>query len=208
MRDAALIGAIALVVAVIVLGLGNMQERYAIAFLLPGVFWVIGTIKPDRFRFVVLAGLAITVAIVGLRISERVVAGPPFCSSCRQWLPYDALKIAIDARRDDGATLVAYEDNTAGNLRRLYPSARVLSSHLPDFIPLFIESGAPCIFVWSTDLSEAPPTEWTRPPVARNIEIVDAIWSRPFRDDDRITTWRIADIDTATPEGGTICRAE
>ena len=209
MRDAAVLGAVALVLSVIALGLGNMQERYAIAFLLPGLFWLVSLINVARFRFVLLAGLAITLFIAGVRVVERGVAGPPFCSSCRQWIPYDALKASIDLRRSAATTLVAHDENTAGNLRRLYPSVRVLSSHLPTFNPSSEARGAPCLFVWSADLGEAPPLEWTQSPVSNDIETVRAPWTRPFRkNDDRVTEWRIADIDTTTTLGASICRLE
>ena len=205
-RRATLIGAAALIGVVFALGMERMQERYAIPFLFPLVFWLMAAARSamaDRIgalnRFLALSAAGL-VAVAGLRAAAAIWPGPPFCEECRQFVPYEPLAAAIEARGLAAGTLVGFEDHTAGNLRRLLPRARVISGHMPYYTPPATPERrtveADCLFIWSLDLGPRP--------IDRVVDAVDpstsftasATWRTASRNEAaRIATWTIAPIN-------------
>jgi hypothetical protein len=112
-----------------------------------------------RRRLAAIIG-AVVALIAAVRIAALAVAGPPFCENCRQYIDYAPLKRAIGPGAN--ATIVGFDDHIAGNLRRLYPHARVLSSHMPFYVPPGGRAGDRCLFVWSLDLDVPPPETVTQ----------------------------------------------
>lgn len=163
LRNASLVGMAGVFLAVIALGVPSLQERYLIAFLFPAYFWVLLLLKESepssRQVGLYAASVAIVaIAIVSVRLVQTATPGKPFCSSCRQWIPYEAVADELRRVGFETGTLVGYTDHTAGNLRRLFPKARVISSHLPGYTPPGGALSEPCYFIWSPSLAQ-PPSE-------------------------------------------------
>lgn len=211
-RRATLLAVFALPASVILFGFGGMQERYALALLFPVIFWFGGALKSaadnDRARRILLIGVAVLAgASVTARIIEYAFPGRPFCDKCRQWTPYDALKDALVADGFSTGTLVGFEDNTAGNLRRLFPQSRVISAHLPYYIPPGGREGGRCYFVWSEDLGPTPPAHVLRRLDPARTQTVRAVWARSMREEEpRSTTWRISDLTGNKSLASSLCR--
>ena len=213
MRRATLLGAGALIAAVIIFGIDNMQERYAIAFMFPGVFWLMLAARRVASERTIARYAAIFAVIVaamaGLRVVETVVAGPPFCDQCRQWVPYQNLSKKMAQLDIDGATLVGFEDHTAGNLRRLFPSTRVLSAHMPFYTPPGWAEGEKCYFIWSDQLGPPAPEHVTGAVDPGHVWTVDAPWRGPFRIAGwRVTHWTIAEFSHNPGIARSLCRPD
>ena len=216
-RDAALAGAAGLALAVVLFGLAGLQERYAIAFLFPSIFWIVhlfaARIECSRGPVALaVAALSVSLATVGLRFVETAVAGPPFCDKCRQWTPYEALGVTLDQRGLRDATLVGFSDNTAGNLRRLFPGARVLSAHMPYYAPPLRDRAGPCVFIWSEDLAPPPPDYVVARVNPKTAFSVTGRWRHWRRADwleagvARRTVWRVAPMAHDPELASALCR--
>ncbi len=202
---------------VIVLGISNLHERYAIGLVYPGLIWLAARIEasaPDamRMRIFCVGALAVIVAMVGFRLTAAVLPGPPFCKSCTQLLPFDALARALRTPEWSAATFVGYDDATAGNLRRLFPQNRILSAHQPFYTPPASEASGlygeeTCLFIWSDQLAPPPPTRITDP--APDIErvVVNARWRvRPGEGEWRTTRWTVIDVTARADLARELCR--
>ncbi|MEM9707120.1 MAG: glycosyltransferase family 39 protein [Pseudomonadota bacterium] len=213
-RDAALLGAAVLVIGVLAVGAPKLQDRYAVGFLLPAVIWLgaaIAQVRPSqravhRYAFLISA---VVVAFTGGRFVQAVVAGAPFCSTCRQWTPFDALGEEMKAAGVDATgTITGYTDNTAGNLRRLFPKTRVVSAHQQIYAPpIGKDKSTSCVFVWSGEMGAPEPAQVVaKIPPAKIIEVT-ADWRHPLRGGNwRQTTWRYADISDMPELASGICR--
>ena len=211
-RRAAIIGAAALPLSALLFGLGQMQERYALAILFPVIFWFAGELMAlsgeARARRIVLFSCAgLIAAAFSIRVAELAFPGAPFCDECRQWAPYGALKEALDAEGFTSGTLVGFEDTTAGNLRRLYPHARVLSAHMPFYTAPGGAVGDKCYFIWSEDLGPRPPAHILEAVKSAHVIDVDAAWERLMRGEVRRSThWTIAEMSGTPRLARRLCR--
>ncbi len=214
-RDASLISIAGLTAAVALSGIGGFQERYAIAFLTPAFFWLFAFIAltspsmPSRRLFGrLLAGLIVLFAV--LRIVQAATPGAPFCSSCRQWIPHDGAKAVV--QKIDNVpygTLVGANDIISGNLRRLFPAARIASLDMPYYTPPAFRDmgrdagrdlGRSCILVWSDDLGPPLPSWVSDDLSAGAIQSHPAPWRHPFKPTGwRRTIWKSALI---SPQSG------
>jgi len=148
----------AMLLAAAVGGFGEIDERYAAPFMAPAFVLLALSLDTDRSQArMARIVAAAAVLVLAVRVAALAAAGPPFCEKCRQYIDYAPLKDAIGG--GESATLVGFDDHIAGNLRRLYPRARVLSAHLPFYAPPGGRAGDRCLFIWSYDLDVAPPAE-------------------------------------------------
>lgn len=212
LSDATILSAAGLLLAVVALGLSNFQERYAIPFLFPGYLWLIVTLGrtaagPKTVQSLAAVSLVVAALFAGARSAELARPGPPFCDECRQHVPYAYLQAALQRKDLQDATLVGFDDHTAGNLRRMFPRARVLSSHLQFYAPPGGETGG-CVFIWSADLSPPPAQSAIDQLESRLFERAGGPWRRRMNGEDglRRTHWTIAPVDLATPIGAALCR--
>jgi hypothetical protein len=208
--DAAMISIGGLAMTVAVFGLANFQERYAIPFLFSGFLWL--TLAAFRHAGAagtfIIASVALVIAFASARVVEIARPGAPFCDKCRQHIPYADLERAIADRGAEEATLVGFDDHTAGNLRRLFPRARVLSSHLPSYAPPPAAASSECYFFWSADLSPPPDETAIAQLDQAGIKQVVSAWSRVMAGEieARTTTWSFAEVDQMSPIGKALCR--
>jgi len=211
-RRATIIGVAAPPLSVLLFGLGHMQERYALAILFPATFWFAGELmalsgEARERRIVVFSCLGLMAAAFSIRIAEVAFPGAPLCKECRQWAPYGALKEALDTEGFENGTLVGFEDTTAGNLRRLYPHARMLSAHMPFYTAPGGAIGDKCYFIWSEDLGPRPPAHILEAIKSAHVIDVDAEWARVMRGEARRRTrWTIAEMSGAPRLAQRLCR--
>lgn len=206
-RDAALIGAVGLLAAALAPGVAAIQDRYVIAFLYPAVFVAVAPLAaaPARLNALLLAAAAFTTLCLGARAVAALAPGPPFCDACRQYVDYRPLRAALAARgAGDAPALIGFDNTTAGNLRRLFPGARVISLHLPGYAPPPAPAGAPCFLVWSLDLAPPPPETFLAGIDEARRSVVESL-TRPLAGERRRIVWTIADIDPGGPWYGSLC---
>ncbi|GJL95636.1 MAG: glycosyl transferase [Hyphococcus sp.] len=211
-RNATLVCIIVLLVGIVVTGASSFPERYAIAFMYPALFWFIAALKNSTpteraLRNITLAGFVFFGLFLGVRIVQTVMPGPPFCSDCRQWIPYAVLEDAFPAENFEKATLVGFDIYTAGNLRRLFPDNRVVAPFFPFYTPPGGDEHAPCYFVWSENLGVAPPDEYLPPEIKQRAAQITGKWPQNianFRE--RETTWNIVDLKPNPRVAKSLCR--
>lgn len=195
----------ALALAIPIFGIADVSERYLIPVLLPLYIGVTLTIVPKldagAFRAFRYAILLTAVTVTGVRALMVASPGPPFCSDCRQFIPYDALVPAVLDNVPTGSILVAREENTGGNLVNLFPDKPVRVFTSLHFAPHPVEdtSARPCFLVWSTDMVDAGTT--LEPPIAHvpddpSTVLVRGTWARQLRGEDapRLTRWGITPL--------------
>jgi hypothetical protein len=146
--------------------------------------------------------MAAIAVIAAVRVAALVAAGPPFCEKCRQYVDYAPLKQAIG--EGASATLVGFDDHTAGNLRRLFPRARVLSSHMPFYVPPGGRAADRCVFIWSEDLDVSPPDSVTG--ASRQMIAIDAPRMRSFGRSGENVRFQIADFTGDALLAPSLCR--
>ncbi|MDZ7627887.1 MAG: glycosyltransferase family 39 protein [Parvularculaceae bacterium] len=209
--DSAAWSAVVLIMAVLMFGVSNIQERYAIPFFYSGYLWVViglcqGAPAARSIPALVAVSAVFVLVFASARMAEAAAPGRPFCNDCRHHIPYDYLQDVPAPAPGTRDTLVGFDDNTAGNLRRLFPQARVVSSHQPFYSPPADQSGA-CYFIWSTDVAPSPPhsvLEQIGPPLSR----FGGEWRRRLRGEagPRTTYWSVAAINRGTPLANALCR--
>lgn len=203
-RDAALIGAAGLLAAIAVIGMERMEDRYVIPFLYPAMFVLTAALKDSdarRSKAKILVACAASFALFCLGFKAVTVfrPGPPFCDDCRQFVEFEPVRDGLLARGFGGeGTLVAFDETTAGNLRRLFPAARVLYASLPAYAPPRAKS-AECFFVWSLDLGPAAPETLSAGIGEAQASSVVSL-TRPLAGKRRMTNWTIAAIDPDGPD--------
>lgn len=203
---------VALLVATALLGMSNFQERYALAFLFPGYLWLIAASAqqkgaPGLFSILLGASAAFAFISVVVRAGEIALPGDPFCRACRQHIPYAHLRDALAGKINSNDTLAAFDDTTAGNLRRLFPKARVVSAHQLFYSPP-ATAGGDCLFIWSTDIAPSPsPTALAQLDAAGTYK-AGGPWARRMNGekDMRETWWMIGPVEPSTSIRKVLCR--
>lgn len=210
--DAAMIALGGLAAAVAAFGLANFQERYAIPFLYPAFLWLIATVfrsiaSAGGVRAFPVASFALVIAFTGARAVETVRPGDPFCDNCRQYIPYTYLQQPLSALGAEEATLVGFDDHTAGNLRRLFPGARVLSAHLPSYAPPAPSGLGDCYFIWSPDLTSPDSSAIAQMDQSKIVQ-AGGPWARKMSGERqaRTTQWLLVPLAPESPIGAALCR--
>ncbi len=133
-------GFIVLILGALLTGATHYLERYMHPFFLLTTLWLIGLVQmsgnPSR-RLAVLATVlgAVTLIVVPIRLRDALHAMGADCSKCRMAVPYDGLAAALEAHGFKSGTLIAADRHDAGNLRRLFPEARIVRAERPAYAP-------------------------------------------------------------------------
>jgi 4-amino-4-deoxy-L-arabinose transferase-like glycosyltransferase len=211
--DSAAGACVFILAAAATLGLSNFQERYALAFLFPGFLWLIaGSAKvndaPQLSSALLIASAALSLGAAAIRAAEAAFPGRPFCTDCRQHIPYDHLRRALAEKAGANDTLVAFDDDTAGNLRRLFPRMRVISALHIDVTPP-VRARGDCQFIWSTDLSPPPSQSALDQLDSRRFAHAGGPWRRRMNGEKelRSTWWTITKIERSAPMHAVLCRS-
>lgn len=131
---------VVLMLGAVLTGATHYLERYMHPFFLLTVLWLIGLVERRgnaSRRLAVLATvlLAATLVVVPIRLRDLLHAMGPECRKCRVAVPYEGLAAALEARGFHAGTIVAADRHDAGNLRRLFPDARIVRLERPAYAP-------------------------------------------------------------------------
>jgi hypothetical protein len=120
----------ALVIGALVFGISRYPVHALMPLFLVTAIWLTAQARKaarnagEINRFVAVA-LGIAVFAFFARAANMYVQ-EPVCQICRWGIPYDGLAEAIKARGFDRGTLVVYDDDLAGNLRRFFPDVSIV----------------------------------------------------------------------------------
>ncbi|MDX2257429.1 MAG: glycosyltransferase family 39 protein [Hyphomicrobiaceae bacterium] len=154
---------IAFVLSVIAAAAFNVRGL-AVHVLMPlyvtSVIWLFGVARraagEDRHiaRFTRLA-VAIAVFAFGARLANMYVLDP-VCNLCRWGIPYTGLADELRSRGFDGTgTIIAGHHEVGGNLRAIFPEARVVARRYPIHTPSGTDlARGDVAVVWTPELTE------------------------------------------------------
>ncbi|MEQ9554398.1 MAG: glycosyltransferase family 39 protein [Rhodospirillales bacterium] len=98
-----------------------------------------------------VVALAVPAGLVG-----RGLLGPETCRKCNFFIPYSELARSLTVAGFSTGTIVAEDspNQIAGNLRRYFPKARVVSTRWRDYVPPLTPAGragtgGACVVIWS-----------------------------------------------------------
>ena len=139
----------------------------------------------------------LAVLVVILRIVTYLFPGPPLCSDCREFVPYEGLEAPLSQMAPEGSILLVREENTGGNLVSMFPNSpvRVLTSFR--LMNPVRDEGRACYYVWSEDMVGGAPLEKVFTFAYEDSEtvMVEVPWTHPLRKDGfRHTVWGITPI--------------
>lgn len=104
-----------------------------------------------------VAGLLVIAVAVPIGLAGRGILAPQSCRKCNFFIPYSDLARSIAAAGFTAGTIVAQDrpNQLAGNLRRYFPKARVVSTRWRDYVPpLNPASRGKCLLIWPGGTSE------------------------------------------------------
>jgi 4-amino-4-deoxy-L-arabinose transferase-like glycosyltransferase len=150
-------GFLVLIFGAIFTGATHYLERYMHPFFLLTTLWLLALVErsgnASRKVLVLTAVLvSVTVLVVPLRLGNLLRAMRPDCEKCRIAVPYDGLAAALEARGFHSGTIIAVDRHDAGNLRRLFPDARIVCLGRPSYAPP----------IRATDLSSKVAVVWRK----------------------------------------------
>ncbi len=133
-------GFLVLIGGAVLTGATHYLERYMHPFFLLTPLWLLTLVERSgnaARKVVVLTVvlLSITLLVVPLRLRDLLHAMGPECRKCRVAVPYDGLAAGLEARGFHSGTIIAEDRHDAGNLRRLFPDARIVCLEPPSYAP-------------------------------------------------------------------------
>ncbi len=157
-------GFLFLILGALLTGATHYLERYMHPFFVLTPLWLLALVErtgnADR-KVKVLAAVVLvaTMLVVPLRAYDLMNSMGPQCSKCRMAIPYDGLAEALRARGVRSGTLIASNRDDAGNLRRLFPAARIVCLRYPVYAPPIRPSDltATGAVVWRGTEGKKPP---------------------------------------------------
>jgi hypothetical protein len=146
--------------------------------------------------------LSVTLLVVPLRLRDLLHAMGPECRKCRVAIPYDGLASALLARGFHADTIIAEDRHDAGNLRRLFPEARIVCLEPPSYAPPVRPADliSEAVVIWrkggAEELPDGAERELTRigASIASKPDRVEIPWQPyPRTSAERSWTWIVAD---------------
>ena len=201
LRDIVLIGLALVTVAVLVLGMTKVLERYLHPILFPAIVYLavlLARAADDRRRRAVL-GTGIAIA-AGVFVFVRVLELSPFCPQrCRDLIPYDRLVTELRTAGFERGTLLAGHTLTAGNLRSQLPDDRVVQMGITPPPRVSADHGQ-CALVWDLDEGDVDGARRALIAAAGLSEADDL----PIRETE--IAWHWGMFDWSWPPGGFVTR--
>lgn len=188
-------------------GVVFQHADYAVHTLLPmfmvAIVWLTDKVRQSapsaaRVRAYLAILLALTVlAFVGRAANMFVL--DPVCSKCRWGIPYDQLAERIRATGFRDGTLVVDEEELGGNLRRFFPTARIVLTDkggiVPPETPRSRAGGTVLVWLVKKDDLDVPDKliAWLPPdPRVWRPQLVRVPWRHLWKPDGyRHSTWAI-----------------
>ena len=136
-------GVLALAVSILgalVFEVRGLAVHVLMPLYLPSVIWLFSVARRsmvDPIEVKRFGRVAIAIAVVAFvaRMANLYIMDP-VCQTCRWGIPYAALAQEMRARGFDGnGTIVSLEHELTGNLRQLFPNAKILARAHPTFTP-------------------------------------------------------------------------
>jgi hypothetical protein len=196
-------------------GATHYLERYMHPFFLLTPLWMLTLVERSgnaSRKVVVLTAvlLSITVLVVPLRLRDLLHAMGPECRKCRIAVPYGWLAAALQAGSFHSGTIIAEDRHDAGNLRRMFPEARIVClgppSYAPPIRPADLSSKA--VVIWRKGETQVLPdgaeSELARigGHVAATPERLEIPWQPyPSMSAERVWTWMVVVADSAVERG-------
>jgi len=207
-------GFLVLMLGAVLTGATHYLERYMHPFFLLTPLWLLGLVEKSgnaSRRLVILAGVlvAMTLLVMPLRLRDLLHAMGPECHKCRVAVPYDGLAAALEARGFHSGTIIAANRDDAGNLRRMFPEARIVRLERPRYAPplLRADQSSQVAVVWrevkGSHLSKEVEGELARilDGLAETPKRVRIPW-RPYTpiSGERVWEWMVVVANSAPPE--------
>lgn len=190
--------AVMLLALVLVGGVDRFKERWMHPFLLLVPMWwslragALYTAARRRRRIMLGIVVGWSAFVVGYRVALDTI-GPPLCSGCRQFTPYEVLETAIAPRSARFVSFLAEEEHLAGNLKVRFPDKAVFTPVYPGLGPArfgMVHAGA-CALVWRGEDPVPPPalradlaarfeTRWPEGGTSIRVRVPLADWRRRF----------------------------
>jgi lipopolysaccharide core galacturonosyltransferase RgtB len=159
-------GFLLLILGALSTGATHYLERYMHPFFLLTPLWLVGLVETSgnaarRLRVLATILLAVTLIVVPIRLYKLMDAMSYACDKCRVAIPYEGLAAALEERGFETGTLIAADRHDAGNLRRLFPDARIVRLEWPAYAPPVrpIDHQAKVAVVWRKGPDQSLPQE-------------------------------------------------
>ncbi|NVK35766.1 MAG: glycosyltransferase family 39 protein [Rhodobacteraceae bacterium] len=197
---------------IVITGATYVKERHMHPLLLMLPIWMFADLARfdvgRRWRWLGVIVLAVVVIGFSARVPGMVAPDRVMCGGgCRHMKPYEGIRDQLAALGASEATLIGENDYTAGNLRVLFPDARIVSRSWPVI-------GGPrdkCFFVWEqgTDAPQTPAMEVASSRLgmtdeqALSASYLAANWPHLWKPEGwRTTWWGVVELSSDTP----LCR--
>ncbi len=202
-------GFIVLLFGAVATGASHYLERYMHPFFLLTPLWLLGLVEESRnagkrLRILASVLVAATLLVIPLTFGDLLHAMGPNCRKCRIAIPYEGLAAALEARGFHAGTIIAANRDEAGNLRRMFPAARIVRLERPPYAPppRAADLSSPVAVVWrgGVGMPRAAQAELARMvgDVTVTPEQISVPWQPyPPRSPERVWTWTIAVVDPA-----------
>jgi len=158
-------GFVVLAFGAVATGATHYLERYMHPFFLLTPLWLVSLVEESGNaprKLVILASVlaGATLLVVPLRLNDLLNSRGVECHKCRIAVPYEGLAAALAARGFEGGTIIAATRDDAGNLRRLFPMARIVRLERPPYAPpLRPDASGKVALVWRGTANRQPPRE-------------------------------------------------
>jgi hypothetical protein len=206
-------GFLVLILGALLTGATHYLERYMHPFFLLTPLWLLGLVEKSgnasrRLAILAIVLVSATVIVVPLRVRDLLHAMGPECRKCRLAIPYEGLAAALRARGFHEGTIIAADRQDSGNLRRMFPEARIVRLERPRYAPpLRADAGSQVAVVWregkGSHLSKEVERELSKivSGLAETPERVRIPW-RPYppTSGERVWEWMVVVANTAPPK--------
>jgi len=133
-------GFLVLILGALFTGATHYLERYMHPFFLLTPLWLLTLVERSgnasrKVAVLAVVLFSVTILVVPVRLRDLLHAMGPECRKCRIAVPYDGLAAALEARGFHSGTIIAVDRHDAGNLRRMFPEARIICLGRPSYAP-------------------------------------------------------------------------
>ncbi|MCH9807437.1 MAG: glycosyltransferase family 39 protein [Alphaproteobacteria bacterium] len=204
---AGLLSFAASILGALIFEINGLAVHVLMPLYLPIVIWLFGVARraANQPLYIKRFGrLAIAIALVAFfaRMANLYVMDP-VCQKCRWGIPYATLAQEIRDRGFGGSgTIVSLEHELSGNLRALFPNAKLVTRGYPRFTPDGADwTRGRVVYVWDRDLPDKKAQRFLRFLLPKGIRAADAEklvvpWQHLWRETGyRKSEWRLLIVE-------------